>query len=617
MHATAAGALPPPLDSLTEQQTTELQRHLVPLHFSAGERIFSIGDPGDACFIIDDGRIRVDLDSPEFIGHLEVDSDRTLDVLEAGSILGEMSLLDALPRSASAIAEADTTVRRLDLRSIVELAASRPEIAAAIFAALGRDASLKLRRASERLAHAIFDDPPDPLVGEMVRRAVAAQSEIATWDETRIDSLLLGIATAIAQHGEELALAAVEETGLGNVRDKRMKDLACSLGAYSQMAGRVGSGVLHIHPETGVQEIAAPAGVVFGIGPVTNPVSTFVFKVLACLKSRNALIFSPNRKALGVTERVQGLIDAVLDEHGAPASVVQSVRNRTGRKATAQFMSHPAVALILATGGPSMVQAAYSSGTPAIGVGAGNTPVLISSTADVGAVVDGLLLSKTFDNGLLCGAEHNLVVVRDARDAFIEACLERGVTILTDEERNRFSARIRNPETNRLDSRIVGQSAAAIARVAGIDRDAPIALIVVPVDGPVTEDNPYLHEKLAPVLSMMIVDDDESGVVACLAIINIEGRGHTAVVHTEDAALVDRFGAAMPASRILVNTPSTQGMLGLTTGLSISTTLGCGTFGGTSTTDNVTYANLRNIKRLAPFVPEIAAASAALVPVDG
>jgi acetaldehyde dehydrogenase/alcohol dehydrogenase len=285
-----------------------------------------------------------------------------------------------------------------------------------------------------------------------------------------------------------------------------------------------------------------------------------------------------------------------------PSDLLQWVRRRSSRAKTAKFMSHPKVSLILATGGASMVAAAYSSGTPALGVGPGNTPAYIAGDADVDAAAQCIASSKPYDNGLICGAEHNLVVDSAVREALIAALERHGAAVLEPDEARRFIARAVQPDGRAFVPQIIGQAAARIATVAGITRPYPIKLIVVPAGTEELDRNgPLAHEKLAPLLSLFTVENEEEAIELCRRILAGQGAGHTAIVHTRSEALADRFGLAMPASRILVNSPGMQGISGMTTGLVPSFTLGCGTFGGNSTTDNVNYHNLQNIKRLARF----------------
>jgi acetaldehyde dehydrogenase/alcohol dehydrogenase len=279
-------------------------------------------------------------------------------------------------------------------------------------------------------------------------------------------------------------------------------------------------------------------------------------------------------------------------------------------------MRHRQVGLVLATGGPAMVQAAYRSGTPAIGVGPGNAPVLISADADVGHAARSAVLSKSFDNGLICGAENNLVVEASVRARLIEELERHGAAVLAAEETERFLRAAVDPQTRRFQPRIIGQDAATLAELARIQRRYPIQLLVIPT-GAVAAENYLAAEKLAPVLSLFMVADADEGLKVCRRLLEIDGRGHTAIIHTQDVDLIQRFAAEMPASRILVNSPGTQGVLGLTSGLTLSMTLGCGTFGGTSTTDNVTYRHLLNIKRIAYYRPERAGLEADAVSPTG
>jgi acetaldehyde dehydrogenase/alcohol dehydrogenase len=262
------------------------------------------------------------------------------------------------------------------------------------------------------------------------------------------------------------------------------------------------------------------------------------------------------------------------------------------------LMRHKDIAFILATGGPSMVQAAYSSGTPAIGVGPGNAPVFVCGDADPEAVAQMVIDSKSFDNGILCGSENNLVVDVSVRQAFITALKGHGAAVLTPDETSRFTAFAFSPKTGRLQLSVIGQTAEKIAQEAGIQRGGPIRLIVAPLELDALH-GPYGREKLAPILSLFTAGDEEGGFAICRQLLTSEGAGHTAIIHTGNQDLVDRFGLEMPAGRILVNSPGSQGCCGISTGLTRSATLGCGTFGGSSTSDNVTYTHLRNIKRVA------------------
>jgi acetaldehyde dehydrogenase / alcohol dehydrogenase len=347
-----------------------------------------------------------------------------------------------------------------------------------------------------------------------------------------------------------------------------------------------------------VTEIACPVGVVLGLIPVTNPVSTIAFKTIICLKGRNSLILSCHRDALGVGKQTCDIIRGVLERHGAPVDLVQPILQRSSRQKTLMFMKHPGVSMILATGGSSMVKAAYSSGTPAIGVGSGNAPVLICADANISKAAQNVILGKSFDNGVICGSENNLVAVSTVYDEFVEQLEANGAAILTADEKNRFFPRVFDSDTATLKKAMVGKSARFIAEQAGIRRDKDIRLIVVPIRRDEVK-SPYAHEKLAPILSLSKVKDEEEGIKLCKQILENQGLGHTAVIYTQSRELMMKFGQEIDASRILVNIPASLGCVGIGSGLTPSFTLGCGTFGGTSTTDNITYSHLLNIKRIA------------------
>jgi acetaldehyde dehydrogenase/alcohol dehydrogenase len=392
----------------------------------------------------------------------------------------------------------------------------------------------------------------------------------------------------------------VAETGIGNVADKTFKNRFASLEVNRTLQGRPGIGP-RPPDDRGITEIASPVGVVLGLIPMTNPVATLVFKTLICLKARNALIVSHHPAAAGVGARTVELIGEVLAAHRAPVELLQSVE-RASRTRTAMFMRHAQVSLILATGGTAMVRAAYSSGTPAIGVGSGNVPALVCADADPVAAAGAVVQSKSFDHGIICGSEDNLVVDAGVGASFRAALEAAGAAVCSEEETARVAAAAFDPGDGHLRRETLGQQAGAIAEAAGVRRDRPIRVLVMPL-GLDQADGPLGREKLAPLLSLFTVRGAEQGLAVCKRLLANQGAGHTAVIHTGDQVLQQRFAEEVPASRILVNGPATHGCIGVGNGLTPSLTLGCGTFGGNSTTDNVTYTNLLNIKRLArPFI---------------
>ena len=584
------------LESLDISAKQVIAAYLRPVRFSKGERLLRMGDPGDGCYVIDAGEVRLEL------VHTETDSEAILGYLGTGSLVGEFSLIDGQPRSASAFAHTEVEARWLSKADFERACSEHPAMGVSMLGTLGRSLTTKLRLQNATLAEHLFSGEADPEIQRMVEGSAAAQKEFVNWPEEKVDGLLQEIAETIAAHAPELAEANVADSGIGVIADKIAKIRFAALEVARTLAGQPAAGALRESPNR-VVDIATPMGVILGIIPVTNPVSTIVFKTLVCLKARNALILSCHRDALRVGNRTGELIQAVLARHGAPVALVQWIKSRTDRKKTAMLMAHPQVAFILATGGPSIVEAAYSSGTPAIGVGAGNAPVLVCADADLTATAARVIQGKSFDNGVICGSENNLVVEQPVVVEFGRELEAQGAYVLTPAETQTLTTTIFDSESGTLKREFVGKSAARLAQAAGLRPGAaPPRLLVVPA-GVADLDGPYAHEKLAPLLSFFAVANLEEGLAVCRRILQKQGLGHTAIVHTRDEVVARRFGAEMPASRILVNVPGSTGCIGIGTGLTPSFTLGCGTGGGNSTTDNVTYTHLLNIKRLALGVP--------------
>ncbi len=574
--------------------TDDLEQALSPLmqevRFGPDERIFAEGALSDSFLIIDQGEVRVEVHTPE------IDTDPVLTYMGGGTILGEVGVISGTPRSASAYAQTAVLGRRVLNEDLEHLYERQPDIGLVLARLLGHQAATKLVRTTEQLASHLLSDVADPQVEEMMSAATAAQQSFERWPEERVDALLHAIAAAVHEHAEELATLNVEETTIGNVPDKVLKIRFASLGVYANLAGKPGFGVIAVDEEHNITEIASPVGVVFGIVPVTNPVSTFVNKTLICLKSRNAVILSPHRATQRTTDRVGGLVQQALADHEAPSRLVQWVQGRTSRQKTTNFMRHGGIGLVLATGGPSMVKAAYSCGKPALGVGPGNAPVWIAPDADSQAAARAVIESKCFDNGLTCGAEQHLVVDRSIMRSFVAALEQEGAVVLDRDQTDRLVEHAFDPATGDLLLQYVGRSAALIAQAAGLHVADGVRLLVFRADSE-RLDGAAAHERLAPVLSLFGVDSETDALRLCGELLAREGTGHTAVVHTEDPDRARRFAIEMPASRVLVNTPASQGCSGVLSGLSPSLTLGCGTFGGNSTTDNVDYTHVRNVKR--------------------
>ena len=370
---------------------------------------------------------------------------------------------------------------------------------------LSRTAAAKARVFPGDREEAIGEDEPDPAVDALVARSAAAQESIAGWPEGNIDGLITALAAQIAGHADELAAAAVAETGIGCVPDKAVKNRFASLDVAQSLIGKPGVGVVGHSEREALTEIAEPMGVILGLIPVTNPVATLVFNALICLKARDALIVSCHRDAADVGARTVGLLRQVLRRHAAPANLVQRSPRRPGRRATVALMRHPGISMILATGGTAMVKAAYSSGTPAIGVGPGNAPAWICPDADVEAAAQMVVASKAFDHGIICGSENNLVVDRSVRESFAGALRRAGAAVLSPADCDRLASAAFDHRDGRLRRTVLGQAATSIAAQAGIEVPAGTRLLVAPVPRQAVP-GPYGREKLAPLLSLFTAD---------------------------------------------------------------------------------------------------------------
>ena len=581
------------LDSLTPAEVATVESYFHPVSFPKEACIMEIGEPGNGCYLIDSGEIRLELTSTE------TDSDSVLGYLKLGDFLGEFSLCDGQPRSASAFAETDVAARWFSIDDFNQLCVAHPATGLAVSRALAGSLSGKMREMNRRLSEYLFADEIDAATDSLVARVAEAQREFADWPEEKVDALIDGIARAFADQAADFAEATVEETKMGNVADKTAKNRFSALEVARSLCGKPAGGLLSSDDSKGrVDTFVSPAGVVLGLIPVTNPVATIVFKTLVALKSRNGLILSVHRSAQKVGAKSAALIREILSQHGAPTQLVLPIEARSSRRTTAMFMKHPGVALILATGGPSMVKAAYSSGTPAIGVGAGNAPCWIAPDADSAKAAALVVGSKSFDCGVICGSENNLVVDASIRADFSAALESHGAAVLSPDEKRRFCAHVFDPADGHLRKEIIGRPAAETAAACGIKRDFPIRLVVIPASHEELS-GPLAAEKLAPMISLFTANGDDEAISLCRRILDHSGKGHTASLHTASDDRAGRFAREIAASRLLVNAGSAQGCIGFGTGLTPSFTLGCGFLGGNSTSDNVSFNHLLNYHRLA------------------
>lgn len=568
---------------------TPLTPYLQIHHHLAGDVIFQQNHMPSGCYFIESGDIRAQVTDNELQRQASL-----AEIFSAGQILGLSEHLQGQPHPYSAIACGPVTVAFLAKDKIDALqadVAARQHFLELCIEHMSR----QLHQQQQHNAEQSLQKANIPEVDFMVANAIAAHNEILRWPEKKLDQLIHAIAQEINRHAESLAQQTVLESGMGVAEHKIQKIGLGTIAVAAQLVGQPGTTDI-LHSDSQVEAMYTPMGVVFGMIPITNPVETIVFKCLIAIKSRNAIIVSSHRKGQGVGRRTVELIQKVLKEQGAPVDLVQAPQLPASRAVTNAFLRHDGINFILATGGPSMVKSAYQSGTPAIGVGKGNAPVWICADADLDRAAQAVVSSKSFDNGIVCGSENNLLVDAAIATDFIQKAEKEGAVLLTEQELKRLLSEVF--ASGRLGEQFVGRSAAEICELIGVERHYPIRLILAPVaEGDIH--SPLLKEKLAPVLSLSLMHSDAQALKLARDILNNEGAGHTAIIHSEDKKRIRQFGETVSVSRVLVNTSGTLGCIGAANGLCLSWTLGCGTQGGGSTSDNVTYTHLLNTKRIA------------------
>ena len=437
------------------------------------------------------------------------------------------------------------------------------------------------------------------MIDDLVEKAKIASKEYMRLDQDQIDNIVKQMSMAGLEHHMELAKMAVEETGRGIYEDKITKNMFATEYVYHSIKYDKTVGVISENEEEGYEEIAEPIGIIAGVTPVTNPTSTTMFKSLIAAKTRNVIIFGFHPSAQKCSVAAAKILRDAAIKAGAPENCILWIEEPSVT-ATTLLMNHPGVNLILATGGSGMVKSAYSCGKPALGVGPGNVPCYIDKTAKLKTSVNDLVLSKSFDNGMICASEQSVIVDEEIKDEFEKLMKKAGCYFLSEEETNRLRDTMFVKEKDgALNSAIVGQSPYKIAGEAGIEVPKDTKVLVLKENG-VGIEYPFSKEKLSPVLAYYIVKNSDEGIDLAEKLIEFGGMGHSAVIHSEDRDTIQKFAETVKVGRIIVNSPSTHGAIGDIYNTNMpSLTLGCGTFGGNSTTANVSSVNLINIKRVA------------------
>ncbi len=433
----------------------------------------------------------------------------------------------------------------------------------------------------------------------VISRVHEAQKIFADYSQEQVDKIFEAVAIAANSARIPLAKMAVEETGMGVVEDKVIKNHFAAEEIYNKYRHTKTCGVLERDVTNGLTKIAEPLGIIAGVIPTTNPTSTTIFKTLIALKTRNGIIFSPHPRAKKCTVYTAKLLLEAAVKAGAPENIIGWIEEPT-IDLTQHLMSHDGINLILATGGPGMVKSAYSSGKPALGVGAGNVPAIIDETADIQMAVSSVLMSKTFDNGMICASEQSILVHKDIYEDVKKELEYRGAYILNKKEKDKVAKTI--IQDGKLNAGIVGQPAHKIAEMAGVKVPEETKVLIGEVQK-IGKDEEFSYEKLSPVLAMYKINSFEEGVHMAASLVDFAGRGHTSVLYTAEhnRDRIDYFSKIVETGRLLINTPSSQGGIGdlYNFRLDPSLTLGCGSWGGNAASENIGVKHLINIKNVA------------------
>lgn len=427
-------------------------------------------------------------------------------------------------------------------------------------------------------------------------QAEAAFQTLRTFRQEQLDAITEAISRAGSENAAMLGKMACEETSFGNARDKEAKNRFAAERVYRAIRGMKTVGILREDREKRVWDVGVPVGVIAGIVPSTNPTSTVIYKAMIALKAGSPIVFSPHPHAVQCTMKAAELISRAAEAAGCPKGAIGCIPTPT-MPAVQELMHHAYTRLILATGGGAMVRAAYSSGKPAIGVGAGNGPAYIHKSADIPKAVADIIRSKTFDNGTVCASEQSIVVEECCAERVKAEFQRQGAYFLPTEEAGKLAKLLLRADGT-INPKVVGKTACEVAKLAGftVPQGTKVLIARETEAGPT---RPYSREKLCPVLALFIEHDENTVLKRAVEVLLGEGAGHTFAIHAKDEAVIRRFALEIPVSRFLVNTPASLGGIGLTTNLFPALTLGCGAVGGSSSSNNIGPLDLINLRRVA------------------
>ena len=430
----------------------------------------------------------------------------------------------------------------------------------------------------------------------LCRRAAEAQKILGRMSQAQLDKICQTISLRFSAAAASLAEMAVKETGFGNKEDKITKNRFASEMVWTAIRDMKTVGLLSEDPQKKLWDIGVPVGVIAAIVPSTNPTSTICYKAMIALKAGNSIVFSPHPKAMGCSLQAAKIVAEAAKEAGAPDGCVNCL-TKGAMAGTQELMSAPEVKLILATGGPGMVRSAYSSGKPAIGVGAGNGPAYIHHSADVSLALEHILRSKNFDHGTVCASEQSIIIEKSMEEKVVAAASKMGYYFMSSVEAAKLAKLLFRPN-GALNPDVVGKPATHLADMAGFKIPSNTQILVAREQeaGPT---RPYSMEKLCPVLAFYVMEKEQKVLEKVVEVLSHEGSGHTFAMHCNDRAVIERFALTVPVSRFLVNTPAALGGIGYSTSLFPALTLGCGAVGGSSSSNNISPMDLINIRKVA------------------
>ncbi len=454
------------------------------------------------------------------------------------------------------------------------------------------------RTSPEKQKEAPEEIDVDAMIDELVGNANNALEQYMEMDQEQVDRIVHEMALAGLDNHMEIARMAVEETGRGVFEDKVIKNIFATEYIWNSIKDQRTVGIIERNEQEGYENVAEPVGVVAGVTPVTNPTSTTMFKAIICAKTRNPIIFAFHPSSQNCSAYAAQILLRAAIAAGAPKYCIQWIKSPS-IEATNKLMNHPGVSLILATGGSGMVKSAYSAGKPALGVGPGNVPCYVEKTANVKRAATDLMISKTFDNGMICASEQAVIVDQDISAEFEQFLKDNNCYFLKEDEIKKVADFVIKIDKRQVNPAVVGKPAAWIAQQAGVEVDPGTKILIAKLDD-VGYEYPLSMEKLSPVLAYYVVKNSREGFEIAEKMLRLGGLGHSAVIHSEDPAIIEEYGKKMKVGRVIVNSPSSQGAIGdIYNTNTPSLTLGCGSYGHNSTTSNVSTVNLINVKKIA------------------